>query len=79
MHDMGVVLHYEDDRLSDFGILNPEWVTGGVYKVVNNPLITKSQGRFTLGQVKECLNDDSLYPAAMRRRIVDLMKKFELT
>ncbi|MBI5295752.1 MAG: leucine-rich repeat domain-containing protein [Chloroflexi bacterium] len=79
MHDMGVVLHYEDDRLSDFGILNPDWATGGVYKVVNNCQIRDAHGKFTLAQLKGILDDEELYPAAMRRRIVDLMKKFELT
>lgn len=79
LHDMGVVLHYEDDRLSDFGILNPDWATGGVYKVVNSPQIKESHGRFALGQMKDLLDDECMYPASMRRRIVDLMKKFELT
>jgi internalin A len=80
LHDMGVVLHYEnDDRLSDFGILNPDWATGGVYKVVNNPRIKESHGKFTMGEVKDFLTDESIYPAPMRRRIVDLMKKFELS
>ena len=80
LHDMGVVLHYEnDDRLSDFGILNPEWATAGVYKLVNSPKIKESQGKFTLGEVKDVLQDEVTYPANMRRRIVDLMKKFELT
>jgi hypothetical protein len=78
LHDMGVVLHYEDDRLSDFGILNPDWATGGVYKVVNNPQVKEAHGRFTLSQLKGLLDDEELYPAPMRRRIVDLMKKFEL-
>jgi len=79
LHDMGVVLHYEDDRLSDFGILNPDWATGGVYKVVNSPHIKESHGKFTLSQIKAILSDEEMYPASMRRRIVDLMKKFELT
>lgn len=77
---MGVVLHYEnDERLRDFGILNPEWATTGVYKLVNNPKIKDSQGKFTLGEVKDLLQDEVAYPLNMRRRIVDLMKKFELT
>jgi len=80
LHDMGVVLHYEDDeRLSDFGILNPDWATGGVYKIVTNTKIKESRGRFALRQVEEFLNDKEKYPPSMRRRIVDLMKKFELS
>jgi GTPase SAR1 family protein len=78
LHDMGVVLHYEDDRLSDFGILNPDWATGGVYKVVNNPQVKEAHGKFTLSQLKGLLDDEELYPAPMRRRIVDLMKNFKL-
>ncbi len=80
LHDMGVVLHYEnDDRLSDFGILNPEWATTGVYKLINSSKIKESQGKFTLAEIKHLLQDEVAYPATMRRRIVDLMKKFELS
>ena len=33
LHDLGVVLHFQDDpRLEALGILNPQWVTNGVYK-----------------------------------------------
>ncbi|MBV6467875.1 MAG: hypothetical protein PGMFKBFP_03248 [Anaerolineales bacterium] len=78
LHDMGVILHYDDERLRDFGILNPEWATAGVYKLVNHPRIKEARGKFTLAQVKELINDEAAYPSALRRLLVDLMRKFEL-
>ncbi len=34
LHDLGVVLNFQDDpRLEETNILNPEWVTGGVYRI----------------------------------------------
>jgi len=33
LHDLGIVLNFRDDpRLEDTNILNPKWVTNGVYK-----------------------------------------------
>ncbi len=37
LHDLGIALNYQDHPiLQDRNILNPEWVTGGVYKILNS-------------------------------------------
>jgi internalin A len=37
LHDLGIVLNYQDDpRLKETNVLNPEWVTSGVYDILNN-------------------------------------------
>jgi internalin A len=37
LHDLGLVLHYRDHPiLEDTNVLNPEWVTGGVYAIINH-------------------------------------------
>lgn len=38
LHRLGVALNYrEDPRLHDLNVLNPRWVTEGVYKILNHP------------------------------------------
>ncbi len=74
LHDLGIVLNFQDDpRLSDTNILNPEWVTEGVYKIINKA----SSATLDLGELKSIL-DCAEYPADKRFFIIDMMKKFEL-
>ena len=49
LHDLGVVLHFQDDpRLEALGILNPQWVTNGVYKILNWKPLFENKGVLTL-------------------------------
>lgn len=78
LHDLGVVLHFQDDpRLEALGILNPQWVTNGVYKILNSHELFQNQGTLTLGTLHKILNLPE-YPGNKRLFIVDMMKKFEL-
>jgi len=64
LHDLGIVLNYQDDpRLNETNVLNPEWVTDGVYDILNNHDILKQPQR---------------YPENKRGFLMDLMGKFEL-
>jgi small GTP-binding protein len=78
LHDLGVVLHFQDDpRLEALGILNPEWVTNGVYKIINAKSLFKNRGVLTIAMLNDILNLPE-YPHDKRLFIVDMMKKFEL-
>ncbi len=59
------------------GILNPQWVTNGVYKILNSHELFNNKGVLTLAMLNEILNIDG-YPRDKRLFIVDMMKKFEL-
>ncbi|MCI0559931.1 MAG: ADP-ribosylation factor-like protein, partial [Nitrososphaera sp.] len=40
LHNLGIALNYKDDaRLRDTHVLNPRWVTDGIYKILNAPLL----------------------------------------
>ncbi|MEM7537223.1 MAG: leucine-rich repeat protein [Chloroflexota bacterium] len=46
-HDIGVMLHYRHDfDLGDLVVLNFEWVTDGVYAVLDDKTVIANQGRF---------------------------------
>ncbi|MFN6567249.1 COR domain-containing protein [Dendronalium sp. ChiSLP03b] len=79
LHHLGTVLNFRDDpRLEDTHVLNPEWVTNGVYKILNdNWLMTQYRGILDRAQLKRILND-SRYPDNKQLFIVDMMRKFEL-
>ena len=78
LHDLGVVLHFQDDpRLAALGILNPQWVSNGVYKILNAASIFHNKGVLRLDMLDEIL-DQPDYPRHLRLFIVDMMKRFEL-
>ncbi len=78
MHNLGVALNYKDDpRLRDTHVLNPRWVTSGVYALLNDPLLQQRNGELKLDDVG-CILDPVRYPRHMHRFLLDLMRKFEL-
>ena len=79
LHDLGIVLNFRDDpRLQQDNILNPEWITNAVYKILNDhDLMINCRG--ILG--REMLNrilDRGKYPVVKHSFILDMMRKFEL-
>jgi len=78
LHDLGVVLHFQDDpRLEALGILNPQWVTNGVYRILNSHELFQNHGTLTLPLLHKVLNSPA-YPKDKHLFIIDMMKKFEL-
>ena len=78
LHDLGVVLNFKHDRLQDTNVLNPEWVTNGIYKILNhNALITEHRGMLARSLIGNIL-DPAAYPPSKHLFIMDMMQQFEL-
>jgi internalin A len=79
LHDLGIALNFsEDPRLQQDSVLNPEWVTNGVYSILNdNALITEHRGILDRAMLHDIL-DSRRYPAEKHLFILDIMRKFEL-
>jgi len=78
LHDLGIVINFRDDpRLEDTNILNPQWVTNGVYKMLNAHALFQNQGKLTIDMLNDILNIPE-YPRNKHLFIVDMMRKFEL-
>jgi internalin A len=78
LHDLGVVLNFQDDpRLEDTNILNPEWVTTGVYRILNSNALFQSKGALDRAMLDRIL-DRPEYPRNKHLFIIDMMRKFEL-
>lgn len=82
LHDLGIMLNFRDDEkqaLADTQVLNPEWVTKGVYSIITSPRLIEWKGILNLKQVGELLDKRS-YPGRKEWQfIVDIMEKFELS
>ncbi|MBA3805221.1 MAG: TIR domain-containing protein [Acidobacteria bacterium] len=78
LHSLGIALNYKDDtRLKDTHVLNPHWVTSGIYKILNANRLEKQKGEISLNDLPAIL-DAQDYPTEMHGFLLELMKKFEL-
>jgi internalin A len=86
LHLLGIVLNFaEDPNLQDTSVLKPEWVTGGVYRILNdNRLITKHKGMLKWQDLHRILKPknksdlDCYKKNEDKRIIIEMMKKFEM-
>ena len=77
LHSLGIALNYKDHpRLRDTHVLNPHWVTNGVYKILNSDKLEEQKGEFRLNDLSAILDREE-YPEKMRSFLFDLMRKFE--
>ena len=77
LHDLGVVLHFRDLPLKDTNVINPRWVTDGVYRIVNSKEVASLGGVLHLDLLQDIL-DPHIHPPDRHNFIIELMKKFEL-
>jgi GTPase SAR1 family protein len=78
LHDLGVVIRFPGDT----EVLNPRWVTQGVYSLLTSEQLVKERGQFDLKDVGKILagvsNAQIRYPSHTHRRLIDVMEHFEL-
>ena len=79
LHDLGVMLNFSQDRrLRETQVLNPEWVTKGVYQIISSNRLVKKRGILTVREIAKLL-DPAKYPSERERfYIMDIMERFEL-
>ncbi len=78
LNDLGVVIRFPGDTQ----VLNPRWVTQGVYGLLTSAQLVKSQGQFYLKDVGPILaglpNAKGRYPSHTHERLIKVMQQFEL-
>jgi internalin A len=87
LHALGLALYFgKDPRLHDTRVLNPGWVTGGVYAVIRAPSVAANDGQLAVKDMPHVLHDAeeqnvikaSDYPSETHRFILELMRAFQL-
>jgi internalin A len=77
LHDLGVCLHFQDDPLlKKTVILKPSWGTDAVYKVLDNPGVIASQGKFNRVELAKIWHEEKY--ANMQDELLQLMINFKL-
>lgn len=89
LHDLGIVFHFENLRLQGFYVLDPLWVTVGIYRIINSYAI--KDGILEEGQLAFILNEedqkkeeysanreDWVYNSKEQVNLLDIMEEFEL-
>jgi internalin A len=71
-------LNYSDDsRLHETSVLKPEWVTKGIYTILNSKTLADRKGELNLKELKNILPKD-LYPITKHHFLMEFMRKFSL-
>ncbi len=87
LHALGLALYYgKDPRLQDTRVLNPSWVTGGVYALIRSSIVKTNEGQFALSEIPKILEEaqenkklaTADYPEQTHSFIVQLMNAFQL-
>jgi internalin A len=79
LHSLGIALNYKDDpRLRDTHVLNPHWVTNGIYTLLNAPELADSKGELEATCLAATFWMPSHYPPERHGFLLELMRKFEL-
>ena len=75
LNEIGTIIYFKD--LPDTMVFNPEWITKGVYAIVDNPKIIKNKGEFEISELSNILSQNE-YPEVKHKYILNIMRKFEL-
>lgn len=79
LHDLGVIVAHgwnRDERadVSTVTLLDPNWLTGAIYALLNSPRVRDQQGEFGRAELSALLGDATAYPAKWHGYIVDMMQ-----
>ncbi len=78
LHILGIALNYRDDpRLRDTHVLNPRWVTEGIYTLLRGGQQADRSGILSR-QALDAILDGERYPAECHEFLLRLMEKFQL-
>jgi len=78
LHQLGTALNYADDeRLLHAHVLNPHWVTDGIYKILTSKTLQEAHGDLHAAHLHRILPPKD-YPKPMRQYLCELMRRFEL-
>jgi internalin A len=78
LNALGIALNFRgDQQLCEETVLNPHWITEGVYQIITSQALAERQGELRLADLTGILPKKA-YPARMHGFLIELMRKFEL-
>ncbi|NOQ25654.1 MAG: GTP-binding protein [Bacteroidales bacterium] len=92
LHDLGLVLHFEEVESYDYYVLDPYWITYGVYQILTSAYAGDKKGIVSIDKLDFIINEEEdkkeIYRTAnsekiqytnnQRRFLVDILCQFKL-
>lgn len=81
LHDLGIMLNFRDEHLSNLSetqVLNPEWVTKGVYQIITSQKIIENKGIVKFSELGSILDIKKYSTPKEKCYIMEMMERFEL-
>jgi small GTP-binding protein len=80
LNDLGDITWFEDDDINSMQVLNPEWITNGVYSLLTSEKTKNKFGQIAKRDFKEILGNISgfIYKEEHYNFLISIMKKFYL-
>ncbi len=92
LHDLGLILHFEDLNLSEYYVLDPYWITYGVYQILTSVYAGNMKGKVGMDKLEYIVNEEKdkkeiynpanykkiKYAPNQRRFLVDILHQFKL-
>jgi len=75
---LGIALNYRNDpRLNETSVLKPQWITKGIYRIINSGKLKNTKGELRYSDLSRILLKKD-YPKNKYNFLLNLMRKFEL-
>ena len=58
LHDLGLVLHFENVNLSEYYVLDPYWITYGVYRILTSAYAGNNNGVVSMNKLEFIVNEE---------------------
>ncbi|MEI6138259.1 MAG: COR domain-containing protein [Mariniphaga sp.] len=89
LHDLGIILHFDKMDLGEYYILDPLWVTTGVYRIITSEKAANASGVVPYEELREIANTTKgetetdeycriTYTNFESRYLADIMEEFKL-
>jgi hypothetical protein len=60
LNDLGIILHFRGFDLEDTHVLEPQWITNAVYKIINSQQLSRGKGVLELPRLAEILESSKI-------------------
>lgn len=79
LHDLSIIIAFPELDAFDMGILNPHWITDGIYSIINSKLLARKNGYIKEAEAQSVLDIDNPSKYTNKARfIIEAMIQFEL-
>lgn len=93
LHDLGIVLNFKEVKAYDYYVLDPYWITYGVYQILTSDYVGKNNGLVDMDKLDFIINEEEdkkqsyrsnnykkiTYSNNQRRFLVDILNQFKLS